>query len=212
MKYLYITLFTLISQLIYSQDDNDFKTIFGGRETGGYGSFSFGYSPIDTTHAFVFNARGGVILGHAFSMGIAGSGFISEYKYDQNLDLNGSLSGGYGGVYLELILAGKSPVHLSIPCVFGIGGAAYSTWINEGTDYQPENTIEDISTFLVIEPGVELEFNMSKYFRMAGFFSYRYTTDLDISSVNTSGSMVRLVNPKALNSYSAGIIFKFGKF
>jgi hypothetical protein len=47
---------------------------------------------------------------------------------------------------------------------------------------------------------------------MSGFFNYRYTTDLDLTSVNQSGGSVRLVNPAALNSYSAGVIFKFGKF
>jgi hypothetical protein len=167
---------------------------------------------IDTSDAFVCNARGGVILGHTLAMGLGGSGFVSEYQNDTRLNLKSSLSGGYGGVFFELILAGKSPVHLSVPCLVGVGGASYSTWINEGTDYDRINTVEDVTTFLVIEPGIELEFNMTRFFRMAGFFNYRYTTDLDLTKAGASGGTIRLVNPRALNGYSAGLIFKFGVF
>jgi hypothetical protein len=96
--------------------------------------------------------------------------------------------------------------------MFGVGGAAYSTWTNEGTDYDRVNYVEDVTTFLVVEPGIELEFNIYKYFRIAGFFNYRYTTDLDLTSTGINGSTIRLVNPQALSSYSAGMIFKFGVF
>jgi hypothetical protein len=212
MKRLFLLISIFLSYTALAQDENEYKTIFGGHESGGYGSFSLGYTLLDTTHAMVFNARGGVILGHTLAMGLGGSGFVSEYTYDSRLELKSSLSGGYGGVFLELILLGNSPVHLSIPCLFGVGGAAYSTWTNEGTDYEKVNDIEDVTTFLVIEPGVELEFNLTKFFRIAGFFNYRFTSDLDLTSVNPTGGNYRLVNPEALNSYSAGIIFKFGKF
>jgi len=196
----------------FTQEDPEFKTIFGGSEMGGYGSFSIGYTPIDSVNAITFSARGGVILGHTLALGIGGCGFVSEYQYQSLFSKDGNLTGGYGGVFAELILIGKSPIHLSIPMLAGVGGIAYSTWENEGTDYDRVNYLEDISTFLVFEPGIELELNMSKYFRMAGYFTYRYTTDIDLSVVNTSGGHDQLVEPGALNSYSAGLIFKFGKF
>lgn len=212
MKYFFSLFFIISSVGVFSQDEAEFKTIFGGRNVGGYGSFSVGYSLIDTSHAMVFNARGGVILGHTLAMGIGGSGFVSEYQFDDRLNLKGSLSGGYGGVFMELILAGKSPIHLSIPCLVGVGGAAYTKWTSEGTNYERTNEVEDVTTFLVFEPGVELEFNMTKFFRLAGFFNYRYTTDLDLTITDTSGEPIPLVNTKALNTYSAGLIFKFGIF
>ncbi len=195
-----------------AQEKNEFKTIFGGHESGGYGALSVGYSQIDSANTLVFHARGGVILRHTVSFGLGGSGFISEYRQDPYLNKKASLIGGYGGVYLELILIGKSPVHLSVPLFTGLGGASYTSWENEGTDFERLNYIEDIASFLVFEPSVELEFNITKFFRLAAYFSMRYTSDLDISASNTSGISVPLVSPDALNNYSAGIIFKFGKF
>lgn len=212
MKYTFILLALLFTILVDAQDEKEYKTIFGGGEMGGYGSFSAGYTHIDSLAAISFSARGGVILGHTLAMGIGGSGFITEYEYQPLFSKDASISGGYGGVFAELILVGKSPVHISIPVLAGIGGVAYSTWENAGTDYGRVNYVEDVSTFLIFEPGIELEFNLTKYFRLAGYFNYRYTSDIDLSVTNTSGEQVQLLAPDALNSYTAGVIFKFGKF
>lgn len=198
--------------VLNAQEETEYKTIFGGNEVGGYGSFAVGYSMIDTTHALTFSARGGAIIGHTLALGLGGSGFVTEYKNNTQLSKKGSLAGGYGGLFLELIVFGKSPVHLSIPVLAGVGGAAYTTWENEGTDYSRLNYVEDIATFLVLEPGVELEFNISRFFRLAGYFNYRYTTDIDITVNNVSGGKTQLIKPDALNTYNAGLIFKFGKF
>ena len=210
---IHITILALfISSLVQAQGSDEYKTIIGGRESGGYGAIGAGYSLIDSTDAFVFHARGGLIMNHFISLGFGGTGFVSQYEMDDNLNLSASMVGGYGGAYLELIILGRSPVHLSIPVFGGLGGATYTAWENEGTEYQKINYIDKFATYLVFEPGVELEFNLSKFMRMAAYFNMRYTTDLDISTSNTSGSSVSVVNPQALNSYSAGLIFKFGKF
>jgi hypothetical protein len=212
MKHIYIILLIFGLTNLSAQQENEFKTIFGGHEVGGYGSFSIGYSMIDTTNALTFSARGGAIIGHTLALGIGGSGFVTEYADNLQLAKKGSLGGGYGGVFSELILLGKSPVHLSIPVLAGFGGVAYTTWENEGTDYSRVNYTEDMTTFLVLEPGVELEFNISKFFRLAGYFNYRYTSDIDLTTTNNEGRRTALVKPDALNTYSAGLIFKFGKF
>jgi hypothetical protein len=212
MKKILPIIFVLISCHIFAQKENEFKTIFGGHEAGGYGALSIGYTEIDSSRALLFQARGGVIFWHTVSLGLGGTGFVSEYRQDPYLNQSTSMIGGYGGAYLEFILLGRSPVHLSVPLFFGLGGASYTAWENEGTEYERLNYIDDVASFLVFEPSVELEFNLSHNIRMAAYFSMRYTNDLDISASNTSGTSVPLVSPEALNSYSVGIIFKFGKF
>lgn len=202
----------LITWNLSAQDNNEYKTLFKGHNPGGYGAISTGYSQIDSTHAMVFNARGGIILWHSVSLGLGGSGFVSQYRQNPYLNKNASLTGGYGGAYLEFIIFGKSPVHLSVPLFVGFGGASYTAWENEGTDFEPLNYVEDIASFLVFEPSVELEFNLTKFFRLAAYYSMRYTSGLDIATSNTSGAKVPLVAHDALNSYSAGVILKFGKF
>ena len=206
----------LISLLIWigvqAQEAEEFKTIFGGRDIGGYGAVALGFSPINQDNAMIFSARGGVVMGHAVGLGIGGSGFFTEYQYNPSLQQKASLAGGYGGAFVEFIILGRSPVHVSIPLLIGIGGAAYTTWDNEGSnDFERENSIEQTATFGVFEPGVELEFNFTRFFRVAAYFNYRYASNIDITKI-IDGQPVQLVSPDALNSYSAGLIFKFGKF
>ena len=57
---------------------------------------------------------------------------------------------------------------------------------------------------MIIEPGVELEFSFTQFFRMAGYFSYRFTTDVGLED--------DIASPDALTNYNAGLRFKFGKF
>lgn len=211
MKKIFLLLGVFVCLGLVAQQEDEFKTIFGGRSVGGYGAIGGGYSPINQDNALIFNARGGVIMGHVLAMGLGGSGFLTEYQYNPSLQQKASLAGGYGGVFIELVLFGRSPVHLSFPVLVGLGGAAYTTWENEGADYERENTVEDVATFGVLEPGVELEFNITKFFRLATYFNYRYASNIDLTKI-IDGQPVQLVTADALNSYSAGIIFKFGKF
>lgn len=213
MKYIYIIALLFSTSALFAQNDDEFKTIFGGSTIGGYGAIGGGYSPINSDNAMVFNARGGVVLGHTLAMGIGGTGFLTEYQYSGVYDKNASLVGGYGGVFIELIILGRSPVHVSVPVLIGLGGAAYTTWDNEGQDYERENSVQESTTFGVFEPGIELEFNIASFFRLAAFCTYRYTSSISLTSiVDGQTEPIELVEPDALTTYSAGLIFKFGKF
>jgi hypothetical protein len=197
--------------IIHAQDNEtgnnnqgEFKTIFGGKSVGGYGGIGFGYSTIDNRSALVFNARGGAILGHWLSLGIGGQGFINEPKYDNIINKDASLAGGYGGFYFEPIIFPNSGIHVSFPVLLGVGGVAYSSFTNNSDhhDYESDGDIETSRTFAVIEPAAELEFNFTKWLRIAAFVSYRYTTSIDWQVTHTD----------ALNNFSTGLEFKFGKF
>jgi hypothetical protein len=189
-------------EAVYHDSDKEFRTLFGDKEIGGYGGFGIGYSKINDKDAIIFDARGGVILGHSIVLGLGGAGFINSYEYNQALNKDVSLVGGYGGLFVEPIVFPNSRVHLSFPIFFGFGAAAYTTFVKNDYNYQQENTIEETSMFLIFEPAAELEFNLTRYMRMSGFFSYRFTSDLEIENVL----------PDALVNYTVGVRFKFGKF
>ncbi len=198
--------------LLGQQEKEEYKTLFEGQSLGGYGAISGGYAPINEDNAVVFSARGGIVLGHAISLGIGGTGFVTDYQYNPQLQKKACLSGGYGGGFIEIIVFGRSPVHLSIPLFGGLGGAAYSTWENEGTyEVEQENSIVETAVFGVLEPGVELEFNLTPFVRMALYGTYRFATNIDIIEI-IDGQSVQLVSEDALNGYSVGLIVKFGQF
>ena len=104
-------------------------TIFSKRKSnGGYGAFTMGYSQIDGRDALITGARGAFIFDHSFAIGIGGYGFVNNLDYNsyhhQNPENELMLAGGYGGIFIEPIIAGTKPVHLSFPILIGMGGVA----------------------------------------------------------------------------------------
>lgn len=184
-------------------DNDQISTIFSkNRRNGGYGALSFSYTKIDGKDAFLMGARGSWIIDHSFAIGLGGCGFINDVNYHgwMNNDLDNNLAGGYGGLYLEPILAPRLPVHISFPVLLGVGGISNIPDHRNWEDWVFDDSNSDV--YLVFEPSVELEFNMTRHLRLAGSIGYRFTSDVDIQNTN----------PDILKGTNIGLIFKFGKF
>lgn len=199
---------------LYAQRDernnHEIYTLFGNNRfsSGGYGGFGAGYTIIDGKDAITTTGRAAWVIGHGLALGVAGTGFVNDYHYDAGIDENVNLAGGYGGFLIEPILLGRSPVHLAFPIVAGLGGIAYtrSTWTGDPWAYT-DSWVEDMDTYLIFEPGVELEFNILRFFRLAAGVTYRMTSPISLIE-----SEPGLVASDVLDGFSAGITFKFGKF
>ena len=193
--------------LAYAQDDyrdpDEMSTIFSKkRSNGGYGALSIAYSKIDGKDAFIGGARGGWIIDHSFAIGLGGYGFINDIDYHDifDNDLDYKLAGGYGGLFVEPIIGPKMPVHLSFPVLVGIGGISYIEHHRHWDSWRSDDDSSD--AFFVLEPAVELEFNMTRHFRIAASVSYRFTSDIEMLHTD----------PDILEGFTAGLVFKFGKF
>lgn len=209
-----IFIFSLVISLYGQQEEEDqdrrnnrgeIQTLFGRNKVnnGGYGGFGAGYTLIDDKDALISSGRGAWIIGHSLALGFSGTGFINSFHYDPYVDADVNLTGGYGGFLIEPIIFGRFPVHLSLPIVAGFGGIAYTQtqWTDAPWGYQ-NSWIEDYDSYLIFEPGVEIELNILKFFRMAIGLTYRMTSDINL--LNTA--------PDVLEGVSGGISFKFGKF
>lgn len=192
-----------------SYENDEVRTVFSrNKSNGGYGAFTVGYSNIGGHDGLVTGGRGAFIFDHVLAIGAGGYGFVNNLDYDYyhssgstNREL--SLAGGYGGILIEPIIAGKSPVHLSFPVLIGGGGVALVDMY--GWEYwgQPSPGYEyDYDAFFVIEPGVELEFNLARFFRLAAAVSYRHTSEIQLAQTDKD----------ALRGFNYGLTFKFGKF
>ena len=195
--------------MVQAQDryqNDQIQTIFSKEKgNGAYGAFSVGYTQIDGKDAVITGGRGAFIFGRSLAVGLGGYGFANNLEFNtyyENHPVDYSLAGGYGGIFIEPIVAGSLPVHLSFPVLFGVGGAVLIE--NYGWDYwegYPFNELDN-DLFFVVEPAVELEFNMTRWFRTAASVSYRYTSKVDL--FGTDEDVFRGLN--------FGLTFKFGKF
>jgi len=203
----------LSAQQMNDGGDEPFTTVFGNQSNavGGYISLGLGNTIINDNNAFLGQFRLAARLGHSFSIGIAGAGF-SDWMYGLNHDRPGispdgyNIEGGYGGLLLEPVFAPKFPVHLSFPILIGAGGVAFTEdrenydW--EDWEYDNERIALESDAYFVVEPGVELEFNLSRFIRMGTGVSYRFTNAIDVD-----GKKEYL-----LNGLSCSVNIKLGVF
>ncbi|MGB5665899.1 MAG: hypothetical protein WBM53_03540 [Maribacter sp.] len=190
----------LFSTLGFSQE---IKTSFSNDSSskslsfGGYGGPLIEAPYINNDWGLVIGGKGGVVINRKFAIGGIGKRLVSSNNFlGDNLNGNeeASLNLSYwaGGLFGEYFFKLENPLHISIPINFMAGGIA----VNDG------NCEIDSSGIFFIEPGINLEFCISKYFIPALNVSYRQV--LGSSLVNLSNQDVSGVN--------IGLLLKFGKF
>ena len=204
-------LFGITTRTLAQENQNEYRSIFNEKADqkishGGYGAFGVGYTTIDGKDAILMNFKGAWVINHSIALGFAGTGFFNNLS--KTADTNEYyLGGGYGGFYFEPILFPKSPVHLSFPILVGAGGISTIPHNYWDIDWDTHAYQYDYDVFFVFEPGVELEFNMVKFFRIAVGASYRFTNGVILNyDVDMS------VPANALDGYNVYLNFKFGKF
>jgi hypothetical protein len=182
----------------------EIKTLLGRhREGGAYGAFTAGYSVINDRHAVLFGGRFGWLASHYVGIGFGATGFMNEFHYEPSFDREVSLAGGYGGLYIEPILFPRFPVHLSFPILFGAGGVSYLSKENSMND----NFIEDSEAFLLLEPGAEIELNLTRFCRFAIGATYRLPSSFNIGLSGTPSA-----SAESIKGVSYTISLKFGRF
>jgi hypothetical protein len=188
-----------------SNNEYQIKTIFSkNKGNGGYGALTMGYTKIDGKDALITGARAAYIVNHSLAIGFVGYGFANDFNYNEIVNgntLDFGLAGGYGGLFIEPIITSRLPAHLSFPILFGVGGIAKvdnsNWWENNYDNNNPES-----DAYLVFEPAIELELNLTRFARMAAFASYRLTSDINLDGINKN----------VLKGWNFGLTFKVGKF
>jgi len=199
----------------FSQQDDEFttkgsdeiQTLMGSNNTvGGYGAISMHYTELENRDAFIFGARGGIVMGHLVTIGLGGSGFFNDTHYNAATGQNIRLAGGYGGFFFEPVIMPRFPVHIAFPILIGAGGVAVVSVKEEEREWNDNYKSEASDAFMVIEPGVEVELNITRFFRFCLGAYYRYTSDVTIENQDYN------VPTDILQGFSGGVTFKFGHF
>ena len=160
----------------------DIKTLSGSMShSGGFGALSFRSSDFNDESLVMAGLRGGWIINRTLGIGVEGHGIIPTTQFEgisDNANEEVSLLGGYGGMFLELIFFSNEVVHVTFPASAGAGWLGYHLTTN--------NTIMDqevdSDVFWYVEPGANLEFNISRNFRLATGLSKRFTQDFELKN------------------------------
>lgn len=170
--------------------------VSGHLESGGFGGPVVKFTQINDEFAVLVGGRGGWIMNHTFILGGGGYGLVNEidtkYTYEGELL---QLMMGYGGLEMEYVNSSNSLVHFSVYLLLGAGGLSYREFDDR---HSPEITDE----FWIAEPAVNVNLNISSFFRISAGVGYRLITDVDLGDLTNSD----------IAGLSGILTFRFGKF
>lgn len=185
------------------------ETLFGESKIthGGYGGPELKLTQINGEWGLAVGGRGGWIISNSLSLGGGGYGIVTNHKVDDQQNTNSDilLNVGWGGGFIEYINSSNQVFHFTVNSLIGAGDASY--YLKDDESHW-NNTIGKSSSFFVFEPGITIDVNLLKFFRISLGASYRYVSGLEL--FNPDGSL--LTEDKDLSGLGFNICFKFGKF
>ena len=192
----------------YDPEDDKIKSLLGKEnDLNGFGAMDLKVGDFVDERALMMGAYGGFIINRRYLFGLAGYGILTNVEFEGSIPgetetkpLN--LYGGYGGILIGLTIAPRELIHVSIPIVLGAGSFEISDkdfFVNNPAD--SEFTVEN-SAFFIIEPGLELEFNITRYFRIGAGATYRHIAGTELVNVSD----------EELRGFSGVMSFRFGRF
>ena len=211
MRIKHIIFFVLTSVFAYqikaqnyeSMDNGQVKTLLGKHnKLGVFGSVDLKVSQWNDQTTLLVGGHGGIILNDKFTIGLGGYGITTRSKFTGiNNQPNLYLCGGYGGFVLGFSVSAREIFHLNFPILFGGGGLD----VVEDRDNVFTNGFDNITEttgFFIMEPGLEFEINIARFFRFAIGGTYRFIEGANLDNVADS----------KLDDWSTHVSFKFGKF
>jgi len=177
------------------------KTISGDNyHSGGFGAVSFKSSTYLDQALIMGGIRGGWIINRVVAMGFEVWGIIPSATLTDVYPISDvTVLGGYGGFFIEPIIFSNQIVHLTFPVSGGAGWLGYQEKFSN-FDYYGSVVADDV--FWYVEPGVALEVNISRHFRMDFGASKRFTQDLTLPNTDSD----------AFDEWNYFLTLKFGGF
>ena len=214
-----LLVFILFPFSVNAQNE-EISTLFSGNKKhsiSGYGALETKFTQMDKSLGLLFGAKACAIFNSSFSIGLAGYGLLPTAKTAFDCPIpgheieknNNYWSGGYGGLFLEYISASNRLLHLTANALIGCGRITYknvNSFFNSNYFLDKRNFEHPSSIIFVLEPGVAIDLNMTKYSRLSFGVSYRYVPNFKLKYED------ELVPDTFFNGFSANLVFKFGEF
>ncbi|WP_298485753.1 hypothetical protein [uncultured Maribacter sp.] len=195
--------FCLVS---YAQDNGDYIE-FNDRKNvvhGVYLGVSMHLGEMDNKDTFLPSFKVAYVANRKVEVGFVATFFYSQQNYFNEIEgINEDIIGAYGGLHIEPILFSKSTVNLSFPLLIGGGGLGVfdSDFDFENNDLE-DDELRESDGFFVIEPGVNLLFNVSRYLQLEAGVKYRISSKTRLEPATLD----------RINGFSAGVGIKVGVF
>ncbi|MEW7279247.1 hypothetical protein ABW636_11695 [Aquimarina sp. 2201CG1-2-11] len=178
---------------------------------GVYLGLNLGYGKIENKSTLTSSLKLAYVANQQFELGVIATYFYSnqnaldDTSFDED-DIDGDLIGGYVGAHLEPIFFKKYIVNLSFPVLIGGGSVGYIESLKKDNALEKETYVKEWDKIFVVEPGVNLLFNVSRYFQIEAGVKYRFS-----SKFNLHPGTVNRINGYTFNAGIKIGIFNLGR-
>lgn len=198
----------MMSMQSFAQDKKKTKdeTFFSKEiESTGYGAITTQYSEFNGRGAIFMGLYGGWMINHRLMIGLGGGGLMNRpdgFNKVGEHDGSNEIQMGYGGLMVEYTFASTKKIHLTTSALIGGGGVSNGHYSPVSNTQATQWRIIDDSGFYIFQPTLNIEMNMTNWFRIAAGGGYRYVTGAEIAGL-TNGQM---------SAPTASLSLKFGLF
>lgn len=148
------------------------------------------FSKLDGESTLLMGGKVAWLIDHRFAIGFAGYGRVEDLDWnDWDDDCYGHdtdyFKVGYGGLFLEASLFADKALHLNTGLLIGAGARQQEEEIyyicEQGADciWPGPYYRKHYDVFMVIEPEISLEANITRYFSFAAGLGYRFASGVD---------------------------------
>ncbi|MFO7670762.1 MAG: hypothetical protein R6W31_13965 [Bacteroidales bacterium] len=175
-------LILLMAIASWSQE-REYKTIvdFNDVRISGMGGVFMQFTAADGEFAHMLGGGGAVLLGDFF-FGAYGLGLTNQIPVDRpnlpDYQTGDKLTISHGGFWLGYSLFGDRAIHMNFSSLVGWGT------LGVRSEYYPENLWPD--GIFVLSPTMEVELNLTKFFRLGVGASYNIYTFVDLPGYTAS--------------------------
>jgi hypothetical protein len=206
MKRIILIAILFASARLSAQDNTQQKSAEGRKlYHSGYGALTTNYSKLNGDNAMFVGAYGGWLINHKLMLGLAGQYLVTQHDgfgYNSDTNKQNELKMGYGGLMVEYTFFEKRKIHVTANSIVGFG--VITNGSNGG--YDPETGESwrsvDESGFLAFHPAVNVEVDVTKWFRVSAGGGYRIIASSNIKNLSDAD----------LSSPTANVTLKFGVF
>jgi hypothetical protein len=203
-KQILLAALVITSAQLFAQDATNEKPFPVSRKIShsGYGALSTKYSRFNGQDAIITGAYGGWMINHKLLIGAGGYALVTNHNgYGTNeAQVQNKFRMAYTGLVTEYTFLEKKRIHASANVLIG-AGAVVNGYIPSGGNIQDLES-NDESGFLVVEPTLSIETDITKWFRVGVGAGYRL-----IESSEMTG-----ITDKQLSGATANVTLKFGIF
>ncbi len=198
MKKIFILILLVFSTgMILAQEEDDIETLFKNKpeKIRGYLGPLTNITTLDGETAYMHGFNAAAIINDHLIVGFYNLNLENNIFSNNDEYIGNSLDFEHRGFLLGYIFMPKEAIHFSASLQTGRGNI-------EIYDEPADNWIEDRNVF-ILTPGIEAEFNITKFFRIGVGANYRFALDVDQFDNYDNNDF---------SSPGASVSFKFGWF